>query len=79
MSISFDNLFIVYLSVFLAVIFGAWIMLLWKRGSVSEEEKSEVECIFCGHPFQCETHRTHVRCPSCYGRFNVSQIPAKRN
>jgi protein-arginine kinase activator protein McsA len=69
MDLEFNELFVVYLSVFLAVILAAWLISLWRGHAFMRRVGESIQCPFCEHTFNAGENRKFVRCTKCHGRF----------
>ncbi len=72
MELQFNEFFIVYVSVFLAAIVGAWLILVWKDRVSHRKETDYVSCPFCGAQVVVNPLRVRIRCGRCHGRFKLS-------
>jgi len=69
MTLEFNELFVVYVSVFLAVILAAWLISLWRGHTFQRRGDLSIRCPFCEKVFDAGENRKYVRCPECHGRF----------
>ncbi len=69
MTLEFNELFVVYVSVFLAVILAAWLISLWRSHATLRQVVQFIRCPFCEEVFDAGENRKFVRCPVCHGRF----------
>jgi len=69
MTLEFNELFIAYVSVFLAVILVAWLIALWREHAFTRQKGLSIKCPFCEENFDAGENQKFVRCPKCHGRF----------
>ena len=77
MTLEFNELFVVYVSVFLAVILAAWLISLWRGYTFLRRGGLKIKCPFCEHVFDAGENRKYLRCPECHGRFRKQVATAE--
>lgn len=77
MTLKFNELFVVYLAVFLAVILAAWLISIWRSHAYSRRGGLTIKCPYCDHVFDAGENRKFLRCPECHGRFRKQVATAE--
>ncbi|MEM6883648.1 MAG: hypothetical protein AAF571_01355 [Verrucomicrobiota bacterium] len=77
MTLEFNELFVVYVSVFLAVILAAWLISLWRGYTFKQQGRVSIQCPFCETVFDAGENRKYLRCPDCHGRFRKQVATAE--
>lgn len=69
---SLGGFFVTYVLVFLAVLFGAWLLFAWRKQKNRSRAERRVECPQCGGEVSVEGRVLRVRC-SCGTRFSLTE------
>jgi drug/metabolite transporter superfamily protein YnfA len=68
MKIALDQVFVLYVLVFLAAIWGAWFIASWVRQRQIQKHAPLVTCAVCGAVTPRGHALRHWRCPRCGAR-----------
>jgi DNA-directed RNA polymerase subunit RPC12/RpoP len=74
MNVDLVTVFLIYLSVFLAVVVGAWILFSWRRRRSGAGARHLFICATCGGRIKTELPRIWVRCPKCGARHELTLL-----
>ncbi|MDZ4787901.1 MAG: hypothetical protein SH807_03090 [Blastochloris sp.] len=74
MTIDFISVFSLYVFLFLAVIFTAWILSTWKSHRERVNCGKRYVCSCCGKPIRADHALISVRCGHCGVRNKIKQL-----
>lgn len=74
MIIEFNNLFFIYLLLFLAGVAGAWIYFVWQRRRCAKGVRRFFICGICGEKMEVEPPKIWVRCEHCGARQEFKKL-----
>jgi DNA-directed RNA polymerase subunit RPC12/RpoP len=74
MTIDFVSVFSLYVLLFLAVIFIAWILVLWKQLRNRSSSGRRYICGSCGKPVRADHALIVLRCGHCGARNEISKL-----
>ena len=73
MKIQLDQIFVLYVLVFLAAVWGAWFIALWVHQRQAKRHAPSIVCTVCGASMARGHALKYRRCPSCGAR---NRLPA---
>ena len=71
MNLSFPAVVLLYVTVFLAVIFAAWLCFAWQRRKLRRDSYKAHPCTNCGEKIRFKSEAVFVRCPNCGAKLEV--------
>jgi len=74
MTLNFVSVFSLYVFLFLAIIFAAWILFLWKQLRQRSGSGRRYVCGSCGKPVRADHALIAVRCGHCGARNEISRL-----
>jgi hypothetical protein len=74
MSLSIPTLFLLYVAVFLAVIFIAWLIFAWRRRKIRYNSRKVLVCPGCGGKNQYRNEAIFIRCSHCGAKVKLSKF-----
>lgn len=78
MIVTSQELFIIYLTLFLAVVILAWIITVWRRQRSRTVVRRYFICKICGGNIRADLPRVWIRCPRCGARHELKDLEPVR-
>lgn len=75
LELSLSGFFTLYIVVFLAIIFAAWLIFSWRRQQLIHRSLRKLSCKYCGATIPCHQALVWVRCPGCGARNRLVWTP----
>jgi hypothetical protein len=66
--LTLGGIFVLYIVVFLAIIFAAWLIFSWRRQQLIHRSLRKVSCKYCGGSIPRHQALVWVRCSHCGAR-----------
>jgi len=74
MNLEISSFFWLYIALFLAVIFGAWLSFAWRCRKIRQGAHRAYACPSCEEKIRVKNEVVFVRCPHCGARVAVSEL-----
>jgi hypothetical protein len=76
-TVTLSGIFLIYLTVFLAVVLIAWLSYLWQRRRSVLPQKRQLICSVCGALINQDFPRLRVKCSGCGAVQESGQLKEK--
>jgi predicted RNA-binding Zn-ribbon protein involved in translation (DUF1610 family) len=63
-----------YVALFLAVLFGAWLSFAWRCRKIRHDSHKAYPCPSCGEKIRFKNEVVFTRCPHCGAKVKLSEL-----
>jgi predicted RNA-binding Zn-ribbon protein involved in translation (DUF1610 family) len=78
MNLTFPAFLWLYVALFLAVVFGAWLNFVWRGRRFRQATGKVRRCPGCGKKIRVGNELVFMRCPHCGRRINLGELFGKK-